>query len=128
MPNSMSISKTSSLLINIGDPAASQFTEGDLTHDAVLHELDLSAIVPQGATFVQFTVTAMHNASGYTFFMIPGNNVNPLNALGLVAPGNGIICFTAGLLACSPDRKIKYFSSEVPAFGISITIRGWILE
>lgn len=50
---------TASKWVNRGLATSADFMYGDLTVDAAWHDLDLSGIVPAGATFVEIQVVAI---------------------------------------------------------------------
>lgn len=113
--------------VDRGDPAALDFTKGDLLQDNAWHDLDLSAIVPAGAKAV---LIALSIASAYVNKDVKfrKNGVAPTPAISnsrtQVA---NIYYYTDNVVAVDADRKIEYLTTVPPWIAINIVIKGWWL-
>lgn len=113
--------------IDRGDTAAWDFEKADFDIDGAWHELDLSAIVPEGAQAVYITsywrATALNRVINFRRHG-NSNNVVALRSSNNVAD---VIVRFNGLVACDEDRKID-FNIEAGLYNyIYVTISGWIL-
>lgn len=126
MPNEMDTSPPdSTLLVDRGALASADFSHADLTLDGNPHSLDLSAIVPQGATWVHLRVevTPATIPGGIVFFKYSrGSDYTAWVA------GSPVVAVPVSLLGMIPidsDRVIGYASACAPATTIYIAIIGW---
>jgi len=106
-----------------GDPAASDWDEGDLTEDAAWHELDLTAAtVPASAKLVLLRVVMVTGAQeGVAYFRRAGN-ANTINASAVLEvsddQGRDVwVTPNAGV--------IEYMLDFTGGLSIDITVAGW---
>jgi len=113
-------------LIDRGDPAANDKTLSDFTTDNAYHDLNLSSIVPAGATWILLKVVVMSSTiPAYIRFRKKGNS-NSIN----VAVAD---CIQANLshpyqflCPCDADRVIEYYASNSTWSSIQLSVSGWI--
>lgn len=116
--------------VDRGDPAAVDWDEGDLTINGAWHDLDLSAIVPDGAVLVLLRVVVVTADNGAISFRENGNanaiNVATLSShVPVMSPPHEQ--YSADLLvAPSPNRIIEYKATAGwTVDSIDITVGGW---
>lgn len=108
-----------------GDPGIWDWQLVDLIADNAWHDLDLSAIVPAGATIVRFQTIFRSTSTNSRFMIREKGNVNSFNVSSIgIQLGNETL---EEQLFCAPDadRVIQYrFVSPVPSF-FRMTVCGW---
>ena len=109
------------------DWLGSDFTAANVTTDGARHTLDLSAIVPEGATAVNLTVIVLTaNVNAVVRFLHPDSTshlarcimrtqVANINMRGIVAVG------------LDANRHVDYTFSNIVWTDIGIAVRGWWL-
>jgi len=113
--------------IHRGDPDAWDFLKGAFTRDLNWYPLDLSSIVPAGASAVNlrcFSFTSIVNP--YIMFarhaVIHGYNLHshdtPISGLGSNST------FTIGI---DPDRLIQYAMADAGIIAVDLLVCGWWL-
>jgi hypothetical protein len=113
------------LYVDRGDPSSSDFEIGDLTADGSEHDMDLSSIVPVGATAVSLTVKVEDNATGsYVRFRSNGNS-NTLAAFLTSTQVSGIPIYSNAIVALDADRIIEYKLLARTYTTCRITVVGW---
>jgi hypothetical protein len=112
--------------VDRGDPSAADFTQASLTTDATWRDLDLSAIVPDGAKAVCLYVNVVDDTVNYVGFRKNGNsNANNISIVRAQVANVAV----AGILTVelSSARVIEYIASNVTFTTIAITVKGWWL-
>lgn len=113
------------LFVDRGDPSAVDFDEGDLTADGAWHTLDLSGIVPSGASVVFLSLLCRTSvAQAFAGFRKNGNvnirNISYINTqVANIAIGYDLIVF------CDSNRLIEYLLWPGSWTYLYITIKGW---
>jgi len=111
--------------VNRGDPAVPDWGEGDLIVDTDWHELDLSAIVPEGAKGVLFKALGRHAAFGKRFELRPHGHAQTQNICEIQTLVAGAFHHADWVCPCDGDRKIDYML-ETPAWiTVILTVKGW---
>ncbi len=113
--------------IDRGDPAAADFTKITLTADGAYHELDLSGIVPAGASAVHLAMQLIHGAIGVSLRLREIGNVNETNSATLFVQVAFSAIYHDPFIKIGVDRKIEYKLSNVAWTTVDLTVRGWLL-
>lgn len=111
--------------VDRGDPASVDYDIDDLTRDSNWHELDISAIVPYGATCILFTLTVRATVAGNHFIIRDADNVNGVNTSGVRTQVANIRKKADLSCPCSANRKIDYFLTAGNWNLIFLTVKGW---
>jgi len=112
---------------DIGDSAAADFDEGDLTTDNTWNDLDLSGIVGTGVKLVHLYVTVSDGAAGSVLGFRQNGNANAWNA-GFVRTQVADVYMDADIFVLTDeDGVIEYRGSDLAFTTIDITVRGWYL-
>lgn len=113
--------------INRGDPPNVDYTIVDLTADGAWHTLDLSGIIPEGATAVNLQVFIANNQAQKTLLFRPDGNINTANNATVVTQV-GFFGIPANCpIALSADRKIEYTFAVGGWLLADLTVCGWWL-
>jgi len=113
--------------VDRGDPAAWDFSVGNLTTDGDYHDLDLSGILPEGAIAVVLGAYVSDDAAAsYVLFREKGNN-NGYNTFGIYTQVAGIAVQGEGHIRCDANRAIQYRASNTTFTNISLLVRGWFI-
>lgn len=113
--------------IDRGDPAAIDYTVGDFTRDDTWRELDLSAIVPEGATAVALTLVFNYGATNRHAYFRKNGNANDIIFTGLTNPVATLDYIGDLVCAVSSDRKIDYKISTGIGMVVNLSVKGWWL-
>lgn len=113
--------------IDRGDPAIDDFTFPDFTVDNAWHDLDLSAIVPEGAKAVQFHAEVRAPIIGDTFALRKNGNVNAANINLLVIQVGDVVIAQNLASALDTNRFIEYRVINPLTQVIILTVKGWWL-
>lgn len=106
-------------------PTPSDFTESDLTFDNAWHELDLSAIVPAGATAINAHLKANHSTVPRVIFFRQAGYTKGFGTCALRLVVANLDHCQRRAIGISSDRKIEY-KCDAPAYdSIGIKIKGW---
>lgn len=111
--------------IDRGDPAAPDFDATDLTKDAAWHELDLSAIVPEGATAVTLAILTHAAAVQNQLYFRRAGNTDAVNIAAVTTVIVGLLQTNDFVVAVDEDRKIEYSLTALNWNIIFITVKGW---
>lgn len=108
-----------------GDPASWDFSKTDFTADGQWHTLDLSDIVPEGATLIHLGVGAViAYANSYIQFRKNGI-VNDINKKVIVILFGNKEYYEEAWVACDANRKIEYWMSNRTWVQLDMVVRGW---
>ena len=129
MPNQMGlVRRPSSLWVDRGPTPAADFDETGLTIDAAVHDLDLSAIIPAGATWVLLSVMVQ---------LLTGTGVATEFGKGGLPLGMNYCYGFADLtrdwfqsdfwLQLSPGRSVRYYVDTDGTILAELVVRGWII-
>lgn len=113
--------------VDRGDPSVFDFTLVDFITDGNWHELDLSSIVPEGATAISFRLTVQSvNIADYFVFRKKGN-INERNKLAVRTQVATVPSDGDGIVSCSVDRKIEYRATNTIFQAMILNISGWFI-
>ena len=113
--------------IHRGEPLGHDFELGDLTVDDTPYDLDLSAIVPAGATAVALSVTVLSlTMNEQILFYKKGDNgvINISRVVSQVAVG---VMPADIIVALDSNRFITYEADGANFIVININVKGWWL-
>lgn len=113
--------------IDRGDPAVEDFVFGDFTLDDGWHELDLSGIVPAGATAVLLFTHARADATAKVFRWRKHGNVNAIASPALRTVVANLYHYCNNVVAVDADRKIDYMGTFATFDDLRTAILGWWL-
>lgn len=107
-----------------GDATASDFTQATMTTDGTYRDMDLSAIVPPGATAVALGVKITDDAVSSGIFRKNGNSnaINTFQVRDIVA---NVGQFFDGTVAVDSNRVIEYNFDNVTFTEIVVWVKGW---
>lgn len=108
-----------------GDPASWDFSKTAFTADGAWHVLDLSSIVPEGATVIHLGIGAViAYSNSYIQFRKKGN-INDINKKVIVILFGNKEYYEEAWVACGTDRKIEYWMSNRTWVQLDVMVRGW---
>ena len=110
-----------------GDPAAADFSS--FTNDGAYHDLDLSSIVPAGASVVALVVnvTSTVLAGGDVFQLRTKGNTHTINQSFFTTLLPNLAVNGDAIVACDVNRKIQYIMNFAGSPTVSVTVKGWWL-
>lgn len=117
--------KQQGIFFDRGDPGAPDFQIGVLTLNAAWHDLDLSAIIPEGTHLVLIRLELVNAFIGTAFEMRNKDNINDQNSAKFLIPVAGIECYTTFLVTPDSNRVIQYWGAGVGWVVVDIIIGGW---
>jgi len=98
-----------------------------LVRDNAWHDLDLSAIVPDGANCIAFNLRLRAAVTGKTFRLRnKAVTTEEPRAMTSVYPA-GLNCWFDMFIGCNADRVIQYRMSTDPWLNVELTVKGWWL-
>ena len=109
-----------------GDPAAWDWQVGALTTNGAWQTLDCSAIVPEGAKFINFRIYLQDDVAGSTFLMRENGNAYAYNCGSLLTQVANVVIDSMFIVACDSNRVIQYNATNTTWTDINILVRGWI--
>jgi len=114
--------------VDRGDNAAWDFTVLDFIYDNAWHDLDLSSIVPAGATWVLLKTNLESLSAEKKFDMRMKGNTNVYNTVAIWTPFANVRIGGAFLVPCNANRIVEY-RADFPIWTIlNINVNGWILD
>ena len=113
-------------LISRGDPADYDWTEADLTMNNNYHDLDLSSIVPEGATGVLMAVAIRDSVINTFFGFKPYGNVNGINSFIARIMVANTTYHTTCMMPLDSNRKLEYICSA-PFDNVYLCVMGWFI-
>ena len=113
--------------IDRGQTSGPDFTEATLTIDNAWHELDLSGIVPDGASAVVLRCGFHSDIVNWVFRLRKhGTTMTQVTSVGTQQVA-GIKMAHTPTIGISTDRKIDYRFVAAANLALTITVRGWFL-
>jgi len=112
---------------DIGDSAAADFDEGDLTTDATWNDLDLSGIVGTGVKLVHLYIVIADDAAASIFAVKQKGNTNNWNAAYVRTQVANVYVDADVFVLTDEDGVIEYYGSNLAFTSIDIVVRGWYL-
>jgi len=125
--NWKNVESPSALYYDRGDPVSEDFSVGDFTKDGVWYDLDLSSIVPEGATLVHLRVKLCAPSLAGIQFRKKGN-VNVVNVSMAKTQVANVYYYQDTYVICDSNRVIQYIVGPVSWTVIDVTVRGWFKE
>ena len=115
--------------IDRGDPSDWDFDIGDFIIDTDPHELDLSAIVPEGAKVVHFRVNAIFESTDDCITFFKCGDSFELNGHQIIVQAAGQVDVGDIFIELDDNRKIAYEagSGAPPISALNLVVRGWFL-
>jgi len=114
------------VLVDRGDPADYDFTVGDFTCDSAYHDLDLSSIVPSGATWVKVKVVLADDAVDSYFALRKNGNTNTRVSLSNRIRVVDKTHYITGFVPCDSNRVIEYSATNTTFTTINLVVTGWV--
>lgn len=113
--------------IDRGDPAAFDFEQGVLTADAAWHDLDLSAIVPAGATAVSLRTLIRDNIVNGEIALRSAGRVNSITISTMLTRLANISNEQTITISLPASRIIEYRLTAGVWDRIILAVQGWWL-
>lgn len=113
--------------VDRGDPSGWDFELGVLTTDATWNDLDLSGIVPGGATIVLLTVNIKDDTAGSRIMFRENGNSNAYNISPLNTQEANYRLYGDCWVKPDKNRIIEYNAEDVTWTSIEILVRGWFI-
>ena len=111
--------------VDRGDPAVYDFSVGDLTTDTTWRDLDLSSIVPAGATAVYIRIYLLDDAANSQFgFRTKGNSNAYAITLCRTQVAN-VVNDIIVIVKLNAGRVIQYIGSNTTFDHIDLIVLGW---
>lgn len=108
-----------------GDPASVDFQVGDLVTDGTWRDLDLSSIVPVGATAVSLKVALQDDAVNSAVLFRKNGNSNIFTSPAIDTQVANVTIRSNLIVSCDTNRIIEYNASNLTFTTINITVLGW---
>lgn len=117
-----------SVFVDRGDPSAADYNAASLTKNGSWHDLDLSSVVPAGATSVLLRVTVNHSLAEKSINFRKNGNTNSVNVAGVINPVAGVSNVQDIVVAVDSNRVIEYNAVSNATWNtLDIVIAGWWL-
>lgn len=113
--------------VSRGDPAAVDKATGDFTKDGDFHDLDLSAIVPAGATAIQVRVSSKVTTTGKAFVLRKKGLVNAIAMSSLWSVVINLEQSMTLFVACDANRVIEYRADGGTWTILDMVVVGWLI-
>jgi len=114
------------LYVDRGDTASPDFTQATLTTNDNWHELDLSDIVDEGATFAYIKVMLKDATPDLIFSMRKAGAETTTIALSARIQVANIFSYFVGFVPMDVNYTIDYWGSNTTWDSISLTVLGWL--
>lgn len=121
----ISQSMSPTVFIDRGDPPLPDYGVADFTKDGLWHDLDLSSIVPLGATSVLLRVFAMTPVAGRTMTFRKKGNTSEENVSMIATQAAGVPMTAAIPIIVNPSRVCQYNATAATWTWLTITVMGW---
>lgn len=110
-----------------GDLAAADKGTADFIKDAAFHTLDLTAIIPAGATAVFISLSLLTTGTVGEFALRPAGFTGAYGELWTftVFAGGGL--FTPQILELPASRLLEYRAAAITWATIDLIVRGWLI-
>jgi len=110
---------------NRGDPSTWDFRETNLVLDGNWHDLDLSSIVPSGATAVLIRMQVVHPTTVGQYFEIRKKGNSNVHSSSQVLNQVGNVWSVGDYIIICDSNRIVEYRSTVAFSGVGIVIKGW---
>lgn len=113
--------------VDRGDPGVIDYDINDFTIDGGYHDLDCSAVVPEGAKAIHIVAFLQATTVGQSLRLRKNGNIYPRNvAFCFTQVANKNISMDV-FVACDDDQIIEYALAIATWNSLSMTIRGWLI-
>lgn len=109
--------------VDRGDPASWDFDT--FTTDATWRDLDLSSIVPSGATAVHLLVRVQDDAAASEFSLRKNGNSNVVNKSVVSTQVTGIDVYQDCIISLDANAIVEYMGTNTTFTIIRIAVKGW---
>lgn len=113
--------------VNRGDAGAPDFVVANFTRDGAWHDLDLSGIIPAGATAAAAALFIRANVTANTIRFTPSDFAGDDNRTNIITQAAGVSIEQDITLVLNSDRKVRYKATAGNWTAIQLTIKGWWL-
>ena len=113
--------------VNRGDVSDMDFDQADLTKDAAWHDLDFSAIVPEGATFIQLEIEVRHASAMQLFKVKEKDYVSGYVNHKIHVQAGNVYHSSRIWIGVNAGRIIEYNAATGEWDRINITVVAWAL-
>lgn len=114
-------------LVFRGDPTSYDFQVGDLTTDGVWHDLDLSGIVPEGASAVILKLIVADDSATSEIHFRKKTGTTNLNQWSTKTRTVTFSKYQQGIVFCDTNRVIQYWASNTTWTTINLLVVGWFI-
>jgi hypothetical protein len=122
-----SLVATATKKVDRGDPAAVDKVVGDFGTTGAWTDMDLSAIVPAGALFVDLSFEVQATAAGFGLTLRKKGNANGPASISARSQAANVLVPAFGSIACSTGRVIQYYLDAATWTAINLTVLAWYL-
>ncbi len=98
---------------------------GSFKTDGGTYELDMSSIIPSGATVIALVATLANTATKKYIAIRKKGQANWLNRFVIRSQDSGTDNDINAVLSCASDRVFEYFTSDSTFLNITLTVMGW---
>jgi hypothetical protein len=117
---------TPNTFVDRGGLSSPDYSIGDLTTDGTWRDLDLSSIVPAGATHIELTVQIWDESTDVRIRFRENGISGEYNVAEVRTHTAWITSNGRFLVKCDSNRVIEYFATNTTISGIYISVTGWI--
>jgi len=114
--------------VNRGDPAAWDWTVGDLTTDGTYHDLDCSGIVPSNAVAIVFFIQVEDGTAEIPFRLRKNGNSNGYNVGEVRTIVTDVTSSATLIVPCDANQVVEYYGYNTTWSTINIVIVGWFTD
>lgn len=111
--------------VNRGDPAVPDFLHGDLTHDGVWRELDLSAIIPVATKAIVLCCRVKSSSGNADLRFRTFGNVNTISVAACHAFNVDEYYYYDKIVPTDGLQSVDYCSRLYSAPVSDVTVKGW---
>jgi len=112
-------------LADRGDPSAIDYDQNTLISNGLWQNLDLSALVPPGATAIVLRVGVLDGTTGIYVAFRKNGNINTISAHYIYTQVANVPRRRSMTIFCDTDRVIEYVATNTTWTMIEIVVLGW---
>lgn len=112
------------IFIDRGDPANVDWALEDFTADGAWHDLDLTSVVPAGASAVAFACVIFNTIEGKTIAFRTNGNSNSCNTSLVSNVAVGVISQDI-IIAPDANGVIEYNTTAGGWLSLNLSVKGW---
>jgi hypothetical protein len=121
VPNLMGL-----VITNPSDNTGWDFTKTDFTTDGTWRDLDLSSLVPLGATHVLIRLAVEATSVNWAVHLRGKGSSSTVGTGGARSQVSGVVNENAFIVPCDSSRVIQYSGTNGSWSGIWLSVQGWI--